>query len=160
MVRLSRRSGVAIGAAAVAGIVIAGVVVVRAVNSPMSGVEAAARGGASECTRIAKDAPGRLHGQERADTGLPGVVAWGDGAVVLRCGLKAPRPTADACVNVDGVDWVLREAESQGGRKLLITYGRHPAVEATISDSGSGTDVSLVALSKLVKPIRQHEHCV
>ncbi|REK86417.1 DUF3515 domain-containing protein [Streptomyces inhibens] len=159
MVRLSRRSRVAVGVAA-AGIVVAGAMVIREVNSPTFGVEPAAKGGAPECTRIAKDYPDRLNGQERDHTDLPGVAAWGGGAVVLRCGLTPPRPTTDACVNVDDVDWVLREAKSQDGRKLLITYGRHPAVEATISGQGSGIDVLLVELSKTVKPIRQHEHCL
>lgn len=159
MVRLSRRSRVVAGVAA-AGIVITGAVVVRALNSPTYGVRAAAGAGAPECTRIAKDYPDRLGGQERDRTDLPGVGVWGSGAVVLRCGLTPPRPTTDACVNVDDVDWVLREARSREGRKLLITYGRHPAVEATISDQGTDIDTLLVELSEIVKPMRQYEHCI
>ncbi|MGW1373779.1 DUF3515 family protein [Streptomyces sp. NPDC002446] len=159
MVRLSGRSRVVAGVA-VAGAVVAGAVVVREMNSPAFGVEAAPSGGGPECTRIANGYPDRLNGQERDRVDLPGVAVWGSGAVVLRCGLTPPRPTTDTCVSVDEVDWVLREARSRDGRKLLITYGRHPAVEAAISDQAPELDALLVELSRIVKPLRQHEHCI
>ncbi|MGG7570099.1 DUF3515 family protein [Streptomyces sirii] len=97
-------------------------------------------------------------GQQREHTDLPGVAVWGDGAVVLRCGLTPPRPTTDPCVNVEGVDWVLREAEPRDGHRLLLTYGRHPAVDVTLTGQGSTTEALLVALSRIVRPMRQHEH--
>ena len=34
--------------------------------------------------------------------------AWGDPAVIARCGLEPLGPTTDDCVTVDGVDWVVR----------------------------------------------------
>ena len=58
------------------------------------------------------------------DTGS--VAAWGDPAVLARCGLAPLGPTTDDCVSVDGVDWVVR-ALSDGS--VATTYGRDPAIE-------------------------------
>ncbi|MDX3224693.1 DUF3515 domain-containing protein [Streptomyces sp. ME19-01-6] len=159
MGRLSRKGRIAVGVAA-AGLVVAGVVVVRVVSSPAFGVEAAPRGDAPECGRIAKEFPSRLDGRERADGGAAGVAVWGDRAVVLRCGMSPPLPTADPCVEVNGVDWVVEEAKSRDGEKVVITYGRDPAVEVSISDRVAGIDGVLVELSKVVKPIRQQRECL
>ena len=52
--------------------------------------------------------------------------AWGDPAVVARCGLDPLGPTTDDCVSVDGVDWVVRTL-SDGS--AATTYGRDPAIE-------------------------------
>ena len=54
------------------------------------------------------------------------VAAWGDPAVIARCGLDPLGPTTDDCVSVDGVDWVVR-ALSDGS--VATTYGRDPAIE-------------------------------
>jgi hypothetical protein len=54
------------------------------------------------------------------------VAAWGDPAVVARCGLDPLGPTTDDCVTVDGVDWVVRPL-SDGS--VATTYGRDPAIE-------------------------------
>ncbi|MGY0062135.1 DUF3515 family protein [Streptomyces sp. LZ34] len=154
MGRLSRKARVTVGVAA-AGLVVAGVVVVRVVSSPAYGVEAAPRGDAPECERIAKGYPSSLVGRERAHGGAPGVAVWGDRAVILRCGMRPPLPTVDTCVKVNDVDWVIEEAKLHSGRKVLITYGRDPAVEVSVSDRVAEIDGVLVELSKAVKPIRQ-----
>jgi hypothetical protein len=152
--RLSRKARIAVGVAA-AGLVVVGVVVVRVVSSPAFGVDAAPRGDAPECGRIAKGFPSSLDGRERADGGAPGVAVWGDRAVVLRCGMPPPPPTTDPCVSVNGVHWVIKEAKFRDGKKVVITYGRDPAVEVSISDRVAGIDGVLVELSEAVKPIRQ-----
>ena len=69
---------------------------------------AASRG----CAGLADALPGELDGRERRDTEpeSPRTAAWGDPAVVLRCGV--PRPpglTGSEVVVVDGVGWVLAE---------------------------------------------------
>ncbi|MFD8868245.1 DUF3515 family protein [Streptomyces sp. NPDC059590] len=157
--RLSRTARIAVGVAA-AGLVVAGVLVVREVSSPAYGVEAAPRGDAPECGRIAKGYPADLAGRERARGGAPGVAVWGDRAVILRCGVRPPLPTVDACVNVDGVDWVVEEAKLSTDRKVLVSYGRDPAVEVLVSDRVAEIDGVLVELSKAVKPIRQERKCL
>lgn len=139
----------------VAGLVVAGVaaLVVHEVNAPDYGVRAAPRADAPACGRL--DYPDRLGGQRRKDVSTAGVGVWGDGAVVLRCGLTPPAPTVDACVDIDDVDWVWRDAGSRGGSKVLVTYGRDPAVEVEISSRVDAVDAVLVEMGRLVKPIAQ-----
>ena len=61
--------------------------------------------------------------------GLSSAAAWGDPPVIARCGLPAPAPTADSCVDVDGVDWVVRPLTDGSA---AVTYGREPALEVLV----------------------------
>jgi hypothetical protein len=66
----------------------------------------------------------------------PGVLsrAWGDPAIVLRCGVPAPpglTPTSE-CVEVDGVGWFREQAE---GGTLFTTIGRATSVEVGVPAS-------------------------
>ena len=63
----------------------------------------------------------------------PGVLsrAWGDPAIVLRCGVPDPpglTPTSE-CVEVNGVGWFREQAE---GGTLFTTIGRAVAVEVGV----------------------------
>ncbi|KUJ65610.1 hypothetical protein ACZ90_45760 [Streptomyces albus subsp. albus] len=137
-----------------------GALVVRETTSSGSGIQAAPQGDSPQCARIAPRYPSVLAGHEQEGRQRPGVAVWGDETVVLRCGVRAPDPTPDRCVNVDGVDWVLEEARFRDGKKYIITYGRHPAVEVAISEGAAGIDEVIVELSHSVKPIRQQDECV
>ncbi|MEV0183756.1 DUF3515 domain-containing protein [Streptomyces sp. NPDC050625] len=132
----------------------------RELNSPAHGVEKPPHADAPACARIAKGYPTTLDGHGIADTGTPGIAVWGDKTVVLRCGLEPPAPTTDLCVTVNSVDWVYRQAGSRDGRKVIITYGRDPAVEVTFDAQDTAVDSALVELSRIVRPIRQSNHCV
>lgn len=150
-------------AAGLAALVIGGALVVYALTSSGSAgpdVEAAPKADAEECARLAGHYPEQLAGLERDSTDIEGVAAWGDGEVVVRCGMEPPRPSADSCATIDGVDWLWRENESGDGRKVLLTYGRVPGVEARISDQVEALDGVLVELSELVKPIEQRKKCL
>ncbi len=59
----------------------------------------------------------------------PAVRAWGDPAVIARCGVAPLGPTPADCISVDGVDWVA-EPLSDGTR--FTTYGRDPAIEVLV----------------------------
>ena len=63
----------------------------------------------------------------------PSTAAWGDPAIVLRCGV--PRPAAltrtAQLVSVNGVDWF---AEELTGGYVFTTYGRQAYVEVTVPD--------------------------
>ncbi|MET9535342.1 DUF3515 family protein [Streptomyces sp. NPDC006649] len=142
------------------GALVVGVLAVRQWNSPGYDIAAAPGGQSSACKQTAHRYPNRLAGQALTFTGRPGVAVWGDEAVVLRCGLKPPAPSVDACVNVNGVDWVFREGQTAGGKKVIVTYGRNPAVEAVISGHVTATDGVLVGLSALVKPIKKYTKCI
>lgn len=147
-------------ALAVTGLVVGAALVVHEVDSPAFGVRPAPRADAPECARIAEGYPSGLGGQRRATVSMAGVAVWGDGAVTLRCGLNPPEPTIEACIDIDDVDWVWRGATSRGGSKVLVTYGRDPAVEVRISDRVGAIDEVLVELSRAVKPIAQKSKCI
>lgn len=147
-------------ALAVVGLAVGAALVAHELDSPAFGVQPAPEADAPACARIAKDYPSGLSGQRRATVSLPGVAVWGDGAVTLRCGLHPPEATVEACINVDDVDWVWRDATSRGGSKVLVTYGRDPAVEVRISDRVGAIDEVLVGLSRAVKPIVQKSKCI
>ena len=74
---------------------------------------------------------GALPGEERdTDPAGTAVHAWGDPAVIARCGLPALGPTTEQCISVDGVDWVrvsyLQPAEVRPG--LLDAMTSTPGV--------------------------------
>ena len=75
--------------------------------------------------------PETVSGQERSPTDPEGawVAAWGDPAIIARCGLPALQPTTFDCVDVDGVDWVVRELADG---TAMSTYGTDPAVEVLV----------------------------
>ncbi|WP_434600150.1 DUF3515 family protein [Streptomyces sp. A5-4] len=142
------------------GALTGGVLVVRQMGAPGYGIESAPRAARPECAKAASRYPERLAGQELTFTGRPGIAVWGDEAIVLRCGLTPPAPTVDPCANVNGVDWVFRDVRSQGGRKVVVTYGRNPAVEVVVSDKVAAMDAVLVDLSRLVEPIKEEAKCL
>lgn len=158
MVRMSRTRIAAVAAAI--GALLVGSLVVRHRSEPGYGIASAPRAERPECEQAATRYPDRLAGQNLSFTGRPGVAVWGDNAVVLRCGLTPPAPTLDPCATVNGVDWVFREGRSENGKKVIITYGRTPAVEAVVSDEVTAIDTVLVDLSRLVEPIKKYTKCL
>ncbi|MET7476695.1 DUF3515 family protein [Streptomyces sp. NPDC005648] len=147
--------------AVVLGLLLVGCVLVwRTANSTGGGVEAAAHGGTAQCARVVRGYADSLAGQRRDDNSQPGVGVWGGGTVTARCGVEPPAPTTDACVSVDGVDWVWRPAKSGEDRRVLVTYGRDPAVEVAISDRVGATDDVLVEMSRAVRAIPRHARCI
>ncbi|MFI5976788.1 DUF3515 family protein [Streptomyces sp. NPDC051452] len=155
----ARRRRAAAGLAA-GGLLVAGVLVARELSSPVFGLRQGPLAKDPGCARIAGHYPDRLDGDRLDPVTFEGLAVWGHGTVRLRCGLIPPAPTTDPCFAVDGVDWVLREAGSHGGRKLLVTYGRRPAVEVSIADSAGHTDTVLSDLSRLVASLPLDDHCV
>ncbi|ULR52040.1 DUF3515 family protein [Streptomyces deccanensis] len=155
MRRPSRRARIAIGTA-VGAVLIAVPLVAREVSSPALDLRPAARAEDPACARIAYRYPDRIAGESRDPVSVTGVASWGNGGVVLRCGLEPPAETADPCVEVDGVDWVFREDGSTGsGYRVLVTYGRSPAVQAFVDDRVTAIDGVLVDLSDVVRPIER-----
>ncbi|MFI9809305.1 DUF3515 family protein [Streptomyces sp. NPDC052301] len=155
----SRRRWAATGVA-VGGLLVAGVLVARELDSPVFGMRQGPLARSPECARIADRYPDRLAGDRRDRAGFEGLAAWGHGQVELRCGLTPPAVQKDRCVAVNGVDWVLHEAGWRHGRKVLVTYGRSPAVEVSLADSVRQPDTVLTELSRLVAPLPQHDHCL
>lgn len=87
----------------------------------------------------------------------PAVAAWGDPAIIGRCGQPEAAPTTDTCVTVDGVDWVARPL-SDG--TALTSYGTDPAVEVLVPASYGPAPLLLPAFTPVAKalPATGH-HC-
>ncbi len=89
----------------------------------------------------------------RADTrpASPATAAWatgGDPAIVARCGVTVPGPTAHECIAVDDVDWV---AERLDDGMRFTTYGRDPAVEVLVPDRYAPEPLVLSAFAASAK---------
>lgn len=113
------------------------------------------------CAALAKRLPSELAGLSRRRALSPGVTVWGDNEVIARCGVTPPEKTTDPCASINNTDWVIREMSDHGrGGRLLVTYGRRPAVELTISERTKSVDVVLVTLSDAVKPIAAESKCL
>ncbi len=101
-----------------------------------STVEVTPPGAASSaaCTAVGRLWPATVSHLTRRETSSssPAVAAWGDPAVIARCGVSALAPTPDPCVEVDGVGWV---ATSLSDGKRFTTFGTDPAIEVLVPAS-------------------------
>ncbi|MFF6907111.1 DUF3515 family protein [Streptomyces sp. NPDC012389] len=153
----SKRTTLPLAAAVVA---VAAVLIFVVTKEPHYNVRPGAQSGNAHCGRITETAPGKLAGHPKHDTKLAGVALWGDSNIVLRCGVTEIGPTADPCFAADGVDWVIDTARSSDNKKVIITYGRTPATEVTVTHSLKAPDEVLVELSALIAPIPQTSECI
>ena len=101
------------------------------------------------CAEVTVRLPGELDDQPRRWTDAQATGAWGDpAAVLLSCGLEQTGPTTLPCQSVNGVDWVIDDADAP--RYRVTSFGREPAVELYIdTEVVSSADV-LDALSQIV----------
>ncbi len=89
------------------------------------------------CRELVAGLPSQVAGQSARETSDDAVgAAWGDPAIVLRCGVGTPEgyELFSACQRVAGVDWYAPEDQiaDQGSEVVLTTIGRSPAVELTV----------------------------
>jgi hypothetical protein len=66
--------------------------------------------GKAQCPDLLAALPDRVADQERrTTTGSRYAVAWGDPAIVLRCGLERPADSTPSspCMTRDGIDWTV-----------------------------------------------------
>ncbi|WP_370893949.1 DUF3515 family protein [Janibacter sp. GXQ6167] len=145
------------------GRALAAVLLVVATATGCSGaVEVAVPDAASDpaCAQAAAEWPTTIDGHDQVETdpASPALRAWGDPAIIARCGVPALTPTTDPCVGVNGVDWVAEDL-SDGTR--LTTYGRDPAIEVLVpSDYGSAAMIA-VDFEKAAKALPKNGHnCV
>ncbi|MGO4361678.1 hypothetical protein AB4Y83_13295 [Terrabacter sp. RAF57] len=96
--------------------------------------------------------PGDVSGHARVATQPDdgSVAAWGDPALIARCGLDPLGPTTDDCVTVDGVDWVVRPL-SDGS--VATTYGRDPAIEVLAPGAYGAVPLLLPAFTDVAKSL-------
>jgi hypothetical protein len=110
------------------------------------------------CERLNTDLPRSVDGQDRRATTPHSVVtaAWGDPAVVLRCGVPRPaglQPTSQF-VTVDGIDWL---PEQRADGYTFTTVGRAAYVEASVP-SAYAPEVNALAdlagaISRTIPPV-------
>jgi hypothetical protein len=89
------------------------------------------------CGHLLDALPARVGDQpHRAVTGSPYAAAWGDPAIVLRCGVGTPEgyDRFARCQRADGVDWFVPEStiRDQQEDAVMTTIGRSPAVEVRL----------------------------
>ena len=120
-------------------------------------VTAPAEASSPACHAAAARWPVSVGNQQRVDTtsDSPAVRAWGDPAVIARCGVAPPGPTTDQCLDVSGVDWVAHRL-SDGVR--FTTYGRTPAIEVLVPSHYSPEPLLLPAFTAAAQAIPQGPH--
>ncbi len=144
----SRRGAVTVLAA---GLVLAGCSSAVEVGIPEDADHAA-------CTAASTQWPDTVKGElERTETDPedPAAAAWGDPAVIARCGMPPLSPTENQCISVDGVDWVADELDD-GTR--LTTFGRDPAIEVIVPEEHTPAPLILPAFSDAAKELPRNDY--
>jgi Protein of unknown function (DUF3515) len=109
------------------------------------------------CAAAAAHLPGTLlKGKQRTtDPSSPALAAWGDPAIILRCGVSPPGPTPDLCQSVDGIDWVVQQLPDGVN---FTTYGRTPAIQVLVPSHYAPEAFALTGLTAAVSTIPQGTH--
>lgn len=104
------------------------------------------RGADAACASAASRWPDELAGHAVVETepSDPAVRAWGDPAIIARCGVPAIPPTTEQCIVVDEIDWV---AEDLDDGTRLTTFGRDPAIEVLVPEDYGPAPLLLPSLS-------------
>ncbi|MGJ7441512.1 DUF3515 family protein [Aquipuribacter sp. MA13-6] len=139
------------------------VLVLASCSSPVP-VVTADDGGSPACADVLSLLPATLAGAPRRDTsGGPGTAAWGDPAILLRCGVEPVAATTQPCVGVPGsggeVDWVVLATDDTGS--IVRTFGREPAVELEVPAAYGPAPVSVLPdLGEAVSVVEPTAVCV
>ena len=105
---------------------------------------------AQVCTDLTADLPAQVLDQDRRQVD-PGrfAAAWGQPAIVLRCGVSPPpglTPSSE-CLEVNGVGWF---AEQATGGMIFTTIGRPALVELSVPTAYAPEPGALVDLAETV----------
>ena len=114
------------------------------------------------CEALVEALPDRVADQAPRETsGSPLGAAWGDPAIVVRCGVGPPEgyTPLSACQTANGVDWFTPDAtvEDQGVDAVLTTLGREPAVELVVP---SELRPPVAAMVDIAPAIKEHTRVV
>ena len=91
--------------------------------------------------------------------------AWGDPAIVLRCGMPTPRGSDEfaVCQETNGVGWFVppRQIEDQGADVVMTTIGFAQNVEVLLPAEYRPPAAAMVDLAEAItRTIREVEPCV
>ena len=96
-------------------------------------------GDRAACRRLLSALPAKVADQSRrTTTGSRYAAAWGDPAIVLRCGVApAKGSAADPCITRNGIGWTVPPGEADDlGADLLMTLAfRTPVVQVRVPAS-------------------------
>lgn len=112
--------------------------------------------GRAHCAELIAALPATVNGlTRRTDTGSAYAAAWGDPAIVLRCGVGRPAGLTrfSACQRADGIDWFVPDATiiDQRADVLMTTIGRSPAVDVLVPARYRPTVAPMVDLAPALK---------
>jgi hypothetical protein len=109
------------------------------------------------CIRVAAALPQKLLKAKRRTThpASPALAAWGDPAIILRCGVESPGASTNHCETVDSIDWVV---QSLSDGEDFTTFGRTPAIQVLVPKHYAPEEFALTGLSAAVATIPQGEH--
>ncbi len=106
------------------------------------------------CMQIAEQWPTTVGGQSARVTAVDSdtVAAWGNPAIIARCGAPILGPTTDQCLDIAGIDWV---AVTLDDGVRFTSFGRDPALEVLVPDSYTPEALLMPAFSPVAETIEQ-----
>jgi Protein of unknown function (DUF3515) len=122
-----------------------------------AGISAAPRAADPACATALAAAPATVLGRPRSPLPVRGTVAWGEPAIVVRCGLPEQPPTTRQCLTVDGIDWII---DDSGDPIVFTAYGRSPAAEVRVplSYGSQSAPSALVGLAPVAAALPKTGH--
>lgn len=107
-----------------------------------------------ECHAVAQRWPVQVGSASPRETAVDSVTvaAWGNPAIIARCGAVPPGPTEEACLDIEGVDWIVSELDDG---VVFTTYGRSPAIEVLVPDAYETPPLLLPAFGPAAEVIEQ-----
>lgn len=119
-----------------------------------------------------RDLPTTLNSQQRRRvTGAAFAAAWGEPAIVVRCGVAEPKSFNKYanCQTVNGIDWFLQgqvpamSDTPPPGELTVTTIYRKPAIQVVVPNN-YGTQGPSTAMAQLTSVINAHtvasKHCL
>jgi hypothetical protein len=113
------------------------------------------------CTAVLAALPATLDGHQRRDVTEPArssARAWGDPAIVVRCGVDRPAsytPTGD-CLVIDDIEWYVEPAT---GGTIFTVVGADPRVEVSVPAAYSPPSDVLVDVGNAIAATIRHPTC-
>ncbi|MFF6905896.1 DUF3515 family protein [Streptomyces sp. NPDC012389] len=114
--------------------------------------------GSPACTTLTGKLPAKLGGYELERSDVTGAAAWGDGDVIVYCGMPAPKAGGD-CIDEGGVDWVAQTPADDRTAKMFATHGREPSVQVRLRNETTDASAVLSDLGPAVQDIKAGEPC-
>ncbi len=112
------------------------------------------------CAEVSVRLPETVAELPSRETNAQATGAWGEPvAVILRCGVPSPAPTATLpCYTVEGIDWLIDDKDAPN--YVFTTYGRTPAVEVIVNYDVVSGNTTLTDLAPAVGRLPVDGTCV